>query len=650
MKSKLRYFKDSLPPLAPFDLEVPHLTIITGPNGSGKTRLLRAISICEAEYVLPHLDSHLESREIILVSDTANQSPFHGVDLKQVDIGSLGELTGGHVQQVTQSLKKLTDRLLQKIENVHAHPAPRVRSVLAEIHDALKRHYSGSGETVDPTFGGQISENYWLTLVADIDDARKKIEVGGYSIKDADLPQIVVGHKLSDVPQPLKLATKNLFSINAEQLMQTWAQRKSRNQYKQYLASKGKAKEGTITDEEFSLLYGPPPWDAIDKQLERLGLDVTVEVNKSAADDRDEQVGELLLKDSHGRIFRPDGLSSGERLLVLLALVRYIHTTDGIDFIKPKLVVFDEPDAHLHPSLVKELFVTIREVFLDDGIHVILTTHSPTTVALADEGGIVILEKYKPARLASRREALNLLLDGHEKAFVDISGSRLVFVEDSSDAELLERLLALLSHRVSSNIEFRSLSKQSANGTDGGGKENVRKVVNEIGSGRNIVGLIDFDGKEKDGSDIFVLCGDERYGIENLLLDPRIVVHMLLRSDSKKWAAEFDLSDAHTGDQHLNETELQSCIDHLHELVFQTPASGTREIEYLDDQKFAVGDEWLTTNGHKLRGKILRALPDIGPTPSKKDILQHIVDQVLLERPEMIPKSLLNTLNAIGNG
>ena len=85
-------------------------------------------------------------------------------------------------------------------------------------------------------------------------------------------------------------------------------------------------------------------------------------------------------------------LSSGEKVLISLVFALY-NTKFDVEF--PKVLLMDEPDASLHPSMTKQFLDVIQKVFVQDkGVKVILTTHSPSTVALAPEEAIFIVKFF----------------------------------------------------------------------------------------------------------------------------------------------------------------------------------------------------------------------------------------------------------------
>ena len=83
-------------------------------------------------------------------------------------------------------------------------------------------------------------------------------------------------------------------------------------------------------------------------------------------------------------------LSSGEHTLFALALCLFKTSSDNLF---PKLLLLDEVDSSLHPSMIENLFRVIKDVFLQNGTKVILTTHSPTTIALVEEESIFVVNK-----------------------------------------------------------------------------------------------------------------------------------------------------------------------------------------------------------------------------------------------------------------
>ena len=86
-----------------------------------------------------------------------------------------------------------------------------------------------------------------------------------------------------------------------------------------------------------------------------------------------------------GSRYELDSLSSGERVLMAFCLVsfnRYLGRRP------PKLLLLDELDAVLHPSMVAALVAALKTLFVQQGTKVLMTSHSPMTVAALDEADI----------------------------------------------------------------------------------------------------------------------------------------------------------------------------------------------------------------------------------------------------------------------
>ena len=78
-------------------------------------------------------------------------------------------------------------------------------------------------------------------------------------------------------------------------------------------------------------------------------------------------------------------LSSGEKVLMALCLASF---NLYLGRRTPKLLLLDELDAVLHPSMVAALVVTLKRLFVPQGTKVIMTSHSAMTMAALEESDI----------------------------------------------------------------------------------------------------------------------------------------------------------------------------------------------------------------------------------------------------------------------
>ena len=76
-----------------------------------------------------------------------------------------------------------------------------------------------------------------------------------------------------------------------------------------------------------------------------------------------------------------DDLSDGEKAILNLVIATYDRKND----ISTKILLLDEYDATLNPSLINDYYMTIQEYYLQKKIIVFISTHSPITISLAPE-------------------------------------------------------------------------------------------------------------------------------------------------------------------------------------------------------------------------------------------------------------------------
>ena len=86
-----------------------------------------------------------------------------------------------------------------------------------------------------------------------------------------------------------------------------------------------------------------------------------------------------------GTQYELTSLSSGEKVLMTLCLVSF---NQYLGRRRPKLFLLDELDAVLHPSMIAALVRTLKTLFVPQGAKILMTSHSPMTVAALDEADI----------------------------------------------------------------------------------------------------------------------------------------------------------------------------------------------------------------------------------------------------------------------
>lgn len=274
---------------------------------------------------------------------------------------------------------------------------------------------------------------------------------------------------------------------------------------------------------------GESPLVTFNKILETAEFNYRVVVPEYSIYDN---VTTIQLKDiNNGRFVAPDKLSSGEKTIMSLVLALYNSETIQM----PQLLLLDEPDASLHPKMSKQMLEVLFEVFVKDKkCKVIITTHSPTTVALADPLWIYQMDrKFGKIIKVSKEDAIKNLTYGLENLTINYEFKKTVFVESHLDQKFYENIYNPLKRNyiLENNrfLTFVTISTNSEKGDVNGGCTVVKKIITSLKSNDLVHGLIDWDLKNKIDSKISILGNNNRYAIENYILDPIFICLTLLK-------------------------------------------------------------------------------------------------------------------------
>lgn len=312
---------------------------------------------------------------------------------------------------------------------------------------------------------------------------------------------------------------------------------------------------------------GPAPWDVVNDALQVAGFpyEVTSPVTVGLTEQYD-----LMMKDKVSKKqIRPSDLSSGEQVLLQLTLWLFSSGKKGAF---PKLLLLDEPDAHLHPSMTVQFLDVISEVLVrKHGVRVMMTTHSPSTVALAPEGSVFEMERgrVEVQPVIDRAATISVLTAG----LVTVSrATRFCFVEDESDVAFYNAVLDILTDagpskdpcaiRETPSLVFVAASVGRGVDKVSGGKTIVEKWVDKLDAPpltTTFLGVLDRDDGNQPSARIKVIG---RYSYENYLLDPLNVFGLLLENGTAPAVSGIAIS---SGDEHnlrtLAGTALQAIVD-----------------------------------------------------------------------------------------
>lgn len=141
-------------------------------------------------------------------------------------------------------------------------------------------------------------------------------------------------------------------------------------------------------------------------------------------------------------------LSDGEKAILKLALISLDEEISN----DIKLVLFDEYDAPLNPSLTEAFYHVIEKFYINKGIQVIITTHSPATISLAPEyaqfyeifpqenssSQIIKVNQFDYSELRTANKQFYNKIKNQEERIAELerftkSSPKMLFVEDKYD-------------------------------------------------------------------------------------------------------------------------------------------------------------------------------------------------------------------------
>lgn len=334
--------------------------------------------------------------------------------------------------------------------------------------------------------------------------------------------------------------TKNIFTTDLNARFYQYA-REVRN-FQSNCFKIGKTPPTDNLKEFYEEKLGKAPWTFFNELFEKIGFEYRFDENYEL-DDQDaiEQINLKHIKDNQASV-EVNVLSDGEIALFSLFIAFLRIKYDGY---KLKLVVLDEYDAPFNPLLIKQYITMLNEYFVKEGITVILSSHSPNTIALLPNNTSVYWFK-KPSQLGdntryykiTKAKALSRLTDGIPYYKVDIENKKIAFCEEENDRLYYETAFkALKDNKILDTegtitfIGVHKVHKSELNSQNGGCikvRENT-KLLKEQGISK-ITGIVDWDLKEQDDSTnaIFVHGGQNRYSLENYLFEPIYISKSLI--------------------------------------------------------------------------------------------------------------------------
>lgn len=609
-------------------VNLPDFIVLTGENGTGKTQFLNylyqasrlddegnyvnmsdgedvSFDIPEGERIIEGpLGDYKHPAIVLCDGNRVTNSVLRGVQAPTVEVGGKYDwkkLYSGGENIAAKHLFYKTHSTIGNMDEINLDElSSSFNSMLG-----LKKHTRGNSDAIYPELTKQD-----IDIIKRIDEEIPHLDY----LKD---PFYYIAFQ----PAP----KTNVFAANLKFL------------YVQYWARK-----------QAELPVGKAPWEAFNEMGEMLNFKFELDEPKI-----DEKKFDVRLRDKSRKVFiSPESLSSGEKVIFSLFVAMYTtHSSEHL----PNLILFDEPDAYLHPSLCGTMLKVMQDVFISQhNIKVIMTTHNPTTVAMVPETSIYKMNDGKMHK-CTKKDAILSLTSGLNTISVYYENVKQVFVEADNDNYFLTQIyhLAMSSGKLVKDVNLRFVNV----GNDkNGGCTIVKKIVNDLSGADNktVYGIIDWDGKNGASDRIKVLGGGKRYAIDNYLIDPLAVSLLYLEEPAERTKIGFSEHDSLVGFSKKTQVEKQRIIDNvIGKLATKVPEDKRTDVTSVDytvisGEVYQVPVWFVNTRGHDLVEYMKEAAPFLKKYDDNK-LFKKVIETCYNNYPEIIPMDLVDTMVELQN-
>jgi len=603
---------------------LPDFSLITGPNGSGKSQFLEAVS-GGAIFVegIP--------KEKIRLYDWASLRP---PDQARTNGAAHDEERRSAWQQFQVITTNVNTPLIPPARPYSANETAPTRKQMIDLwrNDPQRRgEFSAQIEAWSQAVRQSSSTNQMLRSVVE------RIE------KSAGLPCVVLTEQEFFDNYPLAHRASSPFSVDVSRLCSSYVKMTERNDLVELRHKRGISQQEPLTPEEFISRWGPPPWETINRMFELAGLNFVLTTPDADAG-RDYQP--TLVDKLHHVNIQFSELSSGEKILASVALCLFALEDPRLPVEMPEIIMFDEIDGPLHPSMASGLLKIVNDTFVNRfKKRVLMTTHSPSTVALAPDDSIFVMNSdTRTITKQSKDRAVATLLCGVPALSIRLENRLQVFVESGNDAIYWDKI-EQLTRSVRSND--RSLSFIPVGQSSGGGCAKVLELVSALrGSGTQTArGIIDWDLVNEASPGVVVAGEGRRYSIENYILDPVLVGGLLLR-DKIVPRARLGLEESATfiSLQYLSSERLQIVSDAVLEMLGWADRTPRLACGYVNGTVVHIPVAFLTQNGHELEALVRRVFPALNQYHKETMVKLAILSKLLDDAPGLMPADLLEVL------
>ncbi|MGC5744062.1 AAA family ATPase [Chryseobacterium sp. NFX27] len=440
---------------------------------------------------------------------------------------------------------------------------------------------------------------------------------------------------------------------------------KEQNQYNEFQSVIHNKNINFYSNEEFLKIFGDSPIKLLNEVLNEYDCNgyefIQSQINFQVGSDISHQALTIsLFNKKENYTTTLEALSSGEKTIIALSF--YIYKLQKKNVIT-NLLLLDEIDSALHPLMSKRLLDVLYNIFYKKmGIKIIISTHSPSTVALAPDESIFVMDKYSTPKIikSSKDKALKELTIGVPSFSVNYENRRQVFVESEYDASYYENLYNIYNDKLNPEISLNFISsgktKINGNGIGMASCDQVVSIVNILRkAGNNFSwGIIDWDLKNKSSDYIKVLGDSQRYSIENYLFDPLLLAILLWKENIlKAQHFGFEKNEIYFNILNFNQSQLQQIVDKI---------ISDLQVNFKDDSPSEVATYTLCngiilqipiwyckTQGHSLEDIIIKTYSQLEAIRKKDEsaLKKAIINKVILNFKDLSSIDLLDIFKRI---
>ena len=614
-----------------------NLIVLTGLNGCGKTRLLESIQ--KNMSVVELGGQRLTNQEIMLVAQ-AQLTPNFG-----------GAYNDAQFQAKITSSLQMYDRVKKDFDS----PYDPKKSVNKGMMQEASLPY-------ESLFNLCVSISKYLNKPAS-ELTHDEIKV----------------HFEDHVPSVLGFQ-------NISGICNQYIQRKKLNKYNRFCAQQEGEDVAFLSDELFLDRFGGEPWKIINRIIESI-FDNKFKFSEPDHGSQSYSYSAALIQQDNGLPVAVKALSSGEKTLLWLALTLFnSQYYDQIAVKTPKLLLLDEPDAFLHPQMVVKMYRVLVEFSESFKSRILITTHSPTTVALSPENSTYIVSENSIFPV-TKDEGVAELLDGVTQISINPENRRQVFVESQYDANVYQSIYSKLFHAsdfidpkislsfVSSGpkmpeqqlkdkvkqilkiYDYELLTEfvKSINGVG-----NCVQVIGQVEAlaqhdNKTVRGIIDWDLNNKPSKFISVLAKDYAYSIENIALDPICILLLLHTTKPDLFTMDAVCGvDVHWSEWLKDDELLQESVNRFILKVLDKINDKKMPLSYVSGKVLFTDSDYLNMKGHPLENLVKEkysALSDFSRTGKDGELKYSIVSRSMinLTNGDFIPSAFEAVLSSVQN-